>query len=346
MLLHMDNFQIYGLHGEAQLTHGIYAESFGCTITADPDVNAVGTVLHVDDPAHFYRGIRWIAQVSDQVMGSTWRWWIDRIPSVAADRPAVTFLNDSSSPVVSVGINTLGGIDVREGGVNDPILASTDGPVVTASGWYAVEVRVNSVVDGSVEVRVEGRTVLLLEHVDINADLQQVFWGMWSANGPLPDCYYKDITAWNSLGTHNTDFLGSVIVQSLDPVADVSLNWTPSTGANGYSILDNRGPNDAEYIEAPYPPPAAYVCSLSALPVEITSVRGIMTIVRAAKVDGGDGSLQNGVISATVPQNGADRPITVTQTYWTDVFEEDPATNALWLPAAVNAVHMKINRTT
>ncbi len=70
-----------------------------------------------------------------------------------------------------------------------------------------------------------------------------------------------------------------------------------------------------------------------------------MTVVRAGKFDGGDGTLQNGLISAATPVNGSDRPITVSQTYWRDIFEEDPATVAPWLPAAVNLVQMQINRT-
>lgn len=346
MLLHMDNFLIYGLLGEAQLTHGVYASAAGCGVNTDPDVNATGTVLQVSDFGHLFRGARYIAPVADAIAGVGWRWWVDSIPADDNDQPTVLFSNSVNAGLIAIVINLVGGIDIRGGVVDGPVLASSEGPVITASGWYHIETRLDASIGGGVEVRVEGRTVVTLADAALNDTCQGFFLGMWSANGRLNNCYYKDVFMWNSQGTHNIDFLGAVIVASLTPTADVSLNWTPSTGANGYSILDNIGPNDAQFIQAPNPPPAAYVCSLSDLPLEITSVRGIMTVVRAAKVDGGDGSLQNGVISAATPVNGSDRAITATQTYWRDVFEEDPATSAPWLPAAVNAVQMKINRTT
>lgn len=346
MLMHLDNFQIYGLNGEVQLTHGVYASAAGCGVNADPDVNATGTVLQVSDFGHLLRGVRFIPPIDDVIQGVGWRWWVDSIPADTNDKPVVTIINADNTAMIFVCINLIGGIDIRIGTVTGTVVASTEGPVITPSSWYHIEVRMDASDGGDVQVRVEGRPVLTWSDTGIIATCQGFFLGMWSANGRLPNCYYKDVFMWNGAGTHNIDFLGPVIVASLLPTADVSLNWTPSTGANGYSILDNIGPNDAQFIQAPNPPPAPYVCSLSDLPLEVTSVRGIMTVVRAAKVDGGDGSLQNGVISAATPVSGSDRAITATQTYWRDIFEEDPATSAAWLPAAVNAVEMQINRTT
>jgi hypothetical protein len=139
-----------------------------------------------------------------------------------------------------------------------------------------------------------------------------------------------------------------VLVKDLIPTADVNTNWN-TTGPNRFSILDNRPPNDAAFITAINPPPAAYVAELSNLPADVTSIRGLMTFVRAAKTDGGDGSLQIGLISDPlgVPATalGANRPITVAQTYWRDVFEQDPKTLAPWTPAAVDLVRLQINRT-
>jgi hypothetical protein len=70
-----------------------------------------------------------------------------------------------------------------------------------------------------------------------------------------------------------------------------------------------------------------------------------MTIVRAAKTDGGDGSLQVSVVSSGTAGDGTNRPITVAQTYWTDVHDLDPHTSAAWTPTTVNAAQLKINRT-
>lgn len=91
--------------------------------------------------------------------------------------------------------------------------------------------------------------------------------------------------------------------------------------------------------------PAAYKCSLSDLPVTVTSVRGVMPIHRSRKTDGGDGNIQIGALSGAATGLGADRPITTAYTYWWDIFDADPNTAAAWSKASVNAMNLQINRT-
>jgi len=345
MLVHMDNFSLYGLGGETRMTEGVYANRFGTEVVADPDINApLGSLAaKPTDFSFLYSGFRFVLPTPQAIVGAGWRWWVNNIPVGDNDRPGVTFSNAANIPIVSVTINTLGGLVLRTGNASGAAIATTEGPVVTASGWYHIEVKLDTL--NGVEIRVEGRTVLTYANNFIAA-CQNVFFGMYSNNGSPRDCYYKDIVVWNGSGPNNNDFLGAVAVVNLSPTSDVALNWTPSTGTTGFAILDNIPPNDGQYIQANLPAPAPYRCGLSDLPLEITSVRAVMTVVRAAKVDGGDGSLQNAVVSAGVTTLGADRAINTSSTYWRDIFERDPATNAPWLPSAVNLATMQINRTT
>jgi hypothetical protein len=157
----------------------------------------------------------------------------------------------------------------------------------------------------------------------------------------------KDYVVWDGSGTSNNDFLGSVIVYELFTSADDAFpaGWS-STGADGYSVLDNNPPDDGvSYITADDTPPSAAEFSLTNLPADITSVKGLVTRVRAAKSDGGDGQLQVSLISGASTDAGSDRPITVAQTYWSDVSELDPATTVAWTPSGVNAAVLKIERT-
>jgi hypothetical protein len=91
--------------------------------------------------------------------------------------------------------------------------------------------------------------------------------------------------------------------------------------------------------------PAAYKCSLSDLPITVTSVRGVMPIHRSRKTDGGDGNIQTGLISAASTGLGANRPITTAYTYWWDVFDADPNGAIAWTRLSVNALNLQLNRT-
>jgi hypothetical protein len=91
--------------------------------------------------------------------------------------------------------------------------------------------------------------------------------------------------------------------------------------------------------------PAAYKCSLQDLPATVTSVRGVMPIHRSRKTDGGDGNLQQALISGASTGLGSNRPITTAYTYWWDIYDADPNGAIAWTRLAVNALNLQLNRT-
>jgi hypothetical protein len=347
-MVHMDNFTIYG-DVDALLLNGVYAENNGSVLVVDPDGVSSGEVIRIGGGSAGFSttaGIRFVLPANATKVGMCGRIWLDSLPDGAHGTPIpLAWRDGSNNPIACITIDTTGRIDFRKGDYADAVVASTTNPVLTATGWYHMEGLLDTVAD-TFELRIEGVTVLTAAALAIAATISQVFIGTrvtgTSAVHPFD---WKDFVVYNGSGTHNNDFIGSVLVVNLTPTADVALNWTPSTGANGYSILDNVPPDDAQYISAPNPPPAAYVCEMSNLPIDVTSVKALMPFVRAAKTDGGDASLQIGIKSGASTALGTDRPITIAQTYWRDICEEDPATAAPWLPSAVDAARLQLNRT-
>jgi hypothetical protein len=123
--------------------------------------------------------------------------------------------------------------------------------------------------------------------------------------------------------------------------SDANLSWL-STSA---MITDGR-PDDLTFIAADDTPPAPSQFFMSNLPPDVTSVRGLISIVRARKVDGGDGNLQVSMTpDGTNYALGLDRPITTAATYWSDISQVSPATTAPWSPTEVDAVRLRLNRT-
>ena len=110
-------------------------------------------------------------------------------------------------------------------------------------------------------------------------------------------------------------------------------------------MIDEQDPNDADFISAGDPPPSPAVFTVSNLPPDIVGVKALIPVVRARKIDGGDGNIQVG-LTGTATDLGADRPITTAFTYFWDVSELSPDTAAAWTPVEVDAVKLQIDRTT
>lgn len=349
MILHMDNFSIYG-NVDGYMLNGVYAQVSDCDVVNDPS-GAAGSALYLrGNNANNHDGVRYVLQTSGPKLGICQRMWLPSLPANNGDPKVLIcqWRNGANSNLLTLTVDSTGRLSLLNGDYNAAILGTTTNPVVTANGWFHLE----SIFDdttNSFECRVEGLTVLNVAAIAAKGDTAQIFIGQrTSLTGATKPWYTKDLVIYNGAGTYNTTFMGSVIVKDLIPIADVNTNWN-TTGPDRFSILDNRPPNDAAFITAINPPPAAYVAELSDLPPDVTSVKGLMIFVRAAKNDGGDGWLQNGLISdplgTPATALGADRPITVAQTYWRDVIEEDPVTSAPWTPNAVDLVQLQINRT-
>lgn len=343
MIIWAENWQGYGAGGSfgtALLTDGLYASVGEFQLAVDPDPT-VDTRVFKFFSAQYDTSIRKVFPGGAYTkVGQAYRSWVAGLPEDDDDVAFAEFRNVGNQVIASLNIMNDGRLRFTVPG--GPAVF-TDIPVVTANAWWHIEILIDFAgIANNVEVRVEGVPVLKTTQVFANNCGQVSFYTKVTGE---PFWYVKDWVVYNGEGAYNTDFLGSVTVFDLYPDADVSMNWA-STGPNGFGVLDNDPPDDAQYISASDPPPPASVFNLSDLPPYITSVRGIVTITRARKIDGGDGSLQVSLVSEAGPEApGLDRNITAAFTYFPDVFEEDPSTNAPWLPNALNAAKLKLNRT-
>lgn len=345
-----DDFKSYG-NTPAFMLDGLYS-SVTCTLVEDPDPSIAGTVLRMDD---FFATVRKALPTPRDTIGQAFRFWLAALP-VSANIPSFVRFSDGANVChVSLTVTSTGVIQAYRGtilGAGGTLLGSTAGPVLTANAWNHIEVKAKiSDTVGTVEVRVNGVTVLNLANQDTanSADLTIAQVELSNNNGfdgtPRIDGYFKDYFVWDTTGTHNNNFAGSVNVVALTPDSDVALTWALSGGATGFSLVNEAPPVDGGFISAGSPPPAIDKMGMTNLPADVTSVRALMTLVRARKTDGGDGNLQVGLISGASVDLGADRPITTAFTYYADFSEEDPATVAPWLPTAVNAANIQFNRT-
>lgn len=344
---HADSFDIYGTDASFMLD-GVYAQvspgQFGGLVD-DPDGLSTQRVFF------FTSGVlRYALQTPTDVIGVSERVWMPQLPSDPGAEAILCYFADINNvDIAYLKVQTNGAVKFE---VVDGSTYSTNVPVLTAEAWWHIEckIAVDTGGAGTFELRIEGQTVIDEDAIDFTAaTIYQIKQGSETSGiGASFRWYLKDYVIWNDLGTDNTDFLGPVRVINLTPNADDDLGgWTPSTGTEGYPILDNNPPLNTEYMigtPAAVDDPMAY--DLTSLPDDITAIKGVLTFVRARKIDGGYGALQTSMIgTGDVESPGADRPITAGYVYWRDVHERDPGTDAPWTRVAVNASKIKIDRT-
>ena len=352
--IHADNFDIYG-GNVALMTNGRYSSVGAAAIVNDPDGVSVPQVIVFNGNG----GMRRALKVPTNKVGIGMRIWLSSLPSDDAMRPTPCIWSDASNTnMFYFKVNTTGSIsayvwDTTSGAFGNPyLIGTTPGPVITANAWWQIE----AYFDGAAlefELRVEGVPKLTLDSTDFAGHLhngpnvyQCSFGSAANFIGASINTYCKDYFWWDGLGSENNTFRGSCLVFASRPDGDVDIGgWVPSTGTDAWPILDTTTPGSTPYVAAGIPPVDPLIMSQTDLPPDITSIKFLVTVVRAAKVDGGDGNLQVSLLSGGDIADGEDRPITAAQTYWEDVCELDPHTSAPWVPAAFDASDIQLNRT-
>jgi hypothetical protein len=348
-----------GLYGtdEAKMRDGIWAEtgeaspfsSTGLVVDPDPNIAGAGIVYRVSTSQNAQTNNRIVFPGGAVVTaGAAFRIYMASLPPNDTGTPYVNLRDNSNNFILAIRFRPDGSISAHSGAYTGTELGRSS-PAVTASAWNHVEVKaLRSSTVGTVEVRVNGAVVLDLDTLNLGA-VDFAMFGLCvggSSITPGTGAHYKDLVLWDGTGTENIDFQGSVAVRDLYPDADISLNWTPSTGSTGWDLIDETTPNDADYIQAGDPPPAAYIASLTNLPDDVTTVRALLPIVRAQKTDGGDCNIQIALTPNNVDfDNGADVAVTTAFKYTWDVSQLSPDTAAPWTPVEVNAAYVRANRT-
>ncbi len=326
----------------------------------DPSIGSAGRVvlLRASQSTGGCQAFRRVLPSSLYTLGFGCRIWMPSLPS----NPNLTMLlldlrNGSNASICHLRLETDGRISAYRGGNGSAwtgggtLLGTSSSPCFTSNAWQHVEVKMFAdAAAGTIEVRVNGVTYLSLTGQNTlgatGPCTQYASGGKGGAVGSDFIFYMKDMVVWDTTGSANNNFLGSVSVKELIPNSDVALNWSLTGSATGYGAV-NEAPadDDTKYIYAVTPAPSADVMGLTDLPTDVTSVRALMIINRSKNTDGGDGKLQMGLVSGASTMLGADRQITTAYTYYTDISEVDPATGAAWLPGAVNLVNLRYNRT-
>jgi hypothetical protein len=359
----------HGIYGTdpANMLNGVWAEvASGPASTydalvddPDPNIGSSGTVFYADAATSSSglasEGGRLALPAEVTTLGVGFRLWLSKLPTTSTLFPFVSFRDNTNTDILTIRVTTTGQLQAAKAttsGSGGTTLA-TSGPVITANTYTHIEIKATKGNGtGALEVQVDGVAVasLALTSQTLSANnIAQIFIGCSEGIGATDanmKSYWKDLVLWDTNGSVGNDFQGSVAVRDLYPDADISLNWTPSSGTTGWDLIDETTPDDADYISAASDAIDPYVASLTDLPIDVTSVRALIPIYRAEKTDGGDCNLQIGLTPNNADwDDGADTPISTAYTFRWDVSELSPDTGSLWTPTEVNSAYVRVDRT-
>lgn len=368
-LLWADDFTLYGSGGQAKMLDGLYAELHADflgnntpVLTTDPDPLATGSVVlytyNHNSSSTLYPtrtpSLRKTFPSAKTTVGGAVRLYMPHLPTVSGTSgamPVIVFADVSNVAQITFAVTTTGNLEVYRGYIAGTLIGTSTN-VLTANAWHHIEWKlVAHASSGTIEIRVDGTTVLTVSGVATVAtatvSYSQCALGAYcAATDPEGIGYWKDFIIWDTAGSLNNDFFGPVYVKRLTVNSDVSFNWTASTGSTGYTLVDEAGPNDTDYISADVTQTTQSEFGIENLPADVTSVKGFLLISRMKASDGGDCKVQMGVKSAGDQGLGTDRQITTAYTYWFDVIETSPDTGVQFTPTEFNAATFTIDRTT
>lgn len=341
----MDNFQSYGSVGV--MVEGTPYQYINGSIVTDP--SGTTQVLQVGQSnGNANAGDNGVALPNPATaVGMAFRFYAPQMPTFSGNRMDIMQWRDiSNNHLYVLTLETNGSLTIYDG--SSATILGTIVPVITTGSWWHIEAMVDYAT-GNIKVFVEGSQVL---NATISVAATLIYNVGWSPRQSLnvfvAEPYMKDFIVYDKSGTINNTAgsIGPVTVYRLNLVSDVSNGWTITGGTTVSGTINATPPVDTQYISAGYGPfPAAAVTKISSLPSNIVAVRGVMTLQRVKKSDGGVASYQADLISGSSTHTGTTQNPGTSFGYQYGVVELDPATGAAWTPIAVNNVEVKLDRT-
>ncbi len=304
-----------------------------------------------------------------QEAGAGYALWIERLPAYEVGTfPALpstawiatklfVFLSGGGETQVMITLGTDGAVVAYRGYVfasfpagDGWTLLGRSAPCVRAQAYTHIEAKVKiDPVDGAVEVRVNGATVLNLTGINtdeqLTAETSQVYTYAGSQFSDYGNFYLDDYIGWDTNGAHNNDFLGDQKLYYLAPNGDTAqADWTPSAGATSYGVVDEAPPDDADYLSL-VATTGSTDLALANLPASVVAVSAVVPFMRAWKGDAGVCDVAPGVVQGATPSTPVGQPIATVPQYYEQAVEVDPVSGLPFTPAEVNSLLLRIERT-
>jgi hypothetical protein len=259
----------------------------------------------------------------------------------------IAAFRDSGSNQIELRVDVNGDLNVTRSGAAaiTGVSATTTHPLAPAATWYYIEIQtIIHPTAGTIKVWVNG-TLTSINYSSLNTRSSANSYAnqvLISAPGSA-STFWHDIYVNDSTGSVNTGNLGDVRVACMRPTSDSSVQWTRSSGASNFDMVDDTTPDDDSTYNSDSTAGHEDAYGLGALPSGAGTVYGVQAVVYARKDDAGARTMKHGVKSSATSAYGSNISLSNTYAYYETRQETDPNGGGAWTVAAVNAAKLLAN---
>lgn len=292
----------------------------------------------------------WTQNVSRSIDAqSTWYIGFSYKPSIlppSGSRGIVSAYADGFGTQSSVGINSTGTVSAFLDWVPGGNILGTSTAVITAGITCYLEIKfVIHDTLGSIEVRKDGVSILLVTNVDtksktaVYAD-RLILNENGTAGAVTID--FDDIYMCDNNGLYNNNFLGDLRIDSVFPNgAGATTGWTPSTGSNYQNVDDDPANDDTDYNSSGVAA-AKDTYAFPDIPPTVGNVMGVVHNITVRKDDALTHTFRDVVRRGGTDYPGTTKTATAVYAMYTEMKETDPSTSLQWTIANLNAAEFGV----
>ena len=146
---------------------------------------------------------------------------------------------------------------------------------------------------------------------------------------------------WDDLSFGTGDWGEDIRFDGIVPNGDDAVQWTPSTGADNYALVDERPPSTVDYVSTGSPG-LEDLYDLADWSGTAKTPQFVMAWAYAKKDVAGDIQLQLFVDSNSSESSGSPLDLTTTDAYYSHLAATDPNGSIAWLDNAIDALKIGI----
>jgi hypothetical protein len=261
------------------------------------------------------------------------------------------YLRDATSLQVGVYIRNGGDIIVTNGQGNGTNLYTSSQIIPNASAngaWHHFQFKiVINNTTGSVECRMDGAasnnftaTGLNTRNGTTNSYCNSVVWGL-IPTGTAGQGYWDDLYAFNDQGAVPNNWAGQVRCYSYYPSSDNTITWTPNSGANNFSRVNQAYDADTTYVSTTTVNNVDRY-NLAALPTTPNTILNVQTRCVARMDDAGPHTVNSRLWSGSSTADAAQLTCSASyQQLWKNNLN-DPATSSPWAASTLSTLNIGI----